>query len=1071
MAVKKLDQKAETQKSPILVDPNVDTHNWVHQIVPDVSAPKWAVKEIIYPDVNSWIEDNPHSEPGAEGGPMAISEPGETEVPGISTNPEVTPTTPNTPSNTPSNVPASNNSNNTQGLKNADLNFNQYWDDSSAKNQGQAWGMNEKYTWEGVKNSNVNYDPNARLNNLDPSYQFWMAWQYANSDSAGYLARRNDQIASALYNEWLTSREDVISYLASQNGWNNSTEADRVNTVESIWKRLWEYAAQNQGNNNTQGWDVDNSGVEKLKWDLANNGWVITGKDTPDKKTTINTNSDVMSVEDDIARSRANKLSFLVNMDSASIAASKVAWTSPYWDQTWRDLETYYPEKAAEVKQIEKQIRWQMAINDIANGWTGYVSWEVDSKNEQIEWNKKTMAEEYGSSTEEVAAILSDIDTTLSSNQDAKSAEWTMAAITADINKLETRLKNLKSEANQIFKWDTPDYLVRAYIANRTVEINDKLKELQYNYDAAYNRYQKELDEAWKEKEYNLKLRQIANQEDQAAWNKYYQQYQMSKGNVVKGDDWKYYQLSQWENGSWYYRAIEEVKQYEWTWMTGAWLKNNNPGNIKDWDFWNVIGHDDRWFAIFATPEDGFDALVEKVIFNQTNPKSLYYGDTILEYFSKYSPKEDWNDPEKRAANAAKALWVTVNTKIADLDPLEFAKFIAKTDSGYNYDTYWTYRKTKSSYGSDVETVDPSTIDVPDDIYNIEVGSGMDGNPIIRRVDPNSAEGQSLRDDYLDKYAKENWITLWVTNTRGSDLIADDWVNHAIEIISNDWETPLAYRQVLYNLVPTKLKDNVAELENIYSTARELYKMNVSAEDAALLWYWVNPFTDDKTGLLSDIYLLARTAWVELNENFFGNLWVASRSWDPAAMVWFLENSVLPKEHFEKENDYALIIWQLQELEWILNSDKWQEFISAVQAWNPGDASDVTWFWKGTLEDVINTFVKSNPKYQEIATRISSINANMLSKLAQWNLNEEIIKHMEKMLPNDKDYVDSLLVKTSVAKENLLKEINQTRNRFRLPKLNEYEIQDIDLRTEAYKEMAKLKRGNQNNKKVETDYS
>jgi hypothetical protein len=45
-------------------------------------------------------------------------------------------------------------------------------------------------------------------------------------------------IASALYNEGLTSKEDVASFLSSQNEWMNSTEADRLNTIESVWKRL-----------------------------------------------------------------------------------------------------------------------------------------------------------------------------------------------------------------------------------------------------------------------------------------------------------------------------------------------------------------------------------------------------------------------------------------------------------------------------------------------------------------------------------------------------------------------------------------------------------------------------------------------------------------------------------------------------------------------------------------------------------------------------------------------------------------------------------------------------------------
>jgi hypothetical protein len=75
--------------------------------------------------------------------------------------------------------------------------------------------------------------------------------QWANTDSAGYIARRNDMIASALFNDAvadgrLPTKDDVINYLSQQDGWMNSTEADRFNTIESIWKRLGGLANQTQ---------------------------------------------------------------------------------------------------------------------------------------------------------------------------------------------------------------------------------------------------------------------------------------------------------------------------------------------------------------------------------------------------------------------------------------------------------------------------------------------------------------------------------------------------------------------------------------------------------------------------------------------------------------------------------------------------------------------------------------------------------------------------------------------------------------------------------------------------------
>lgn len=98
-------------------------------------------------------------------------------------------------------------------------------------------------------------------------------------------------------------------------------------------------------------------------------------------------------------------------------------------------------------------------------------------------------------------------------------------------------------------------------------------------------------------------------------------------------------------------------------------------------NFGNVIGKDHRGFAQFATPEDGFDALVEKIKFNQNSPQSRYYGKTIAEYFKLYAPSSDGNNPINYANSVAKQLGVSVNTKISQLDPVQFARHIAKHDS------------------------------------------------------------------------------------------------------------------------------------------------------------------------------------------------------------------------------------------------------------------------------------------------------------------------------------------------------------------------------------------------------
>ena len=89
---------------------------------------------------------------------------------------------------------------------------------------------------------------------------------------------------------------------------------------------------------------------------------------------------------------------------------------------------------------------------------------------------------------------------------------------------------------------------------------------------------------------------------------------------------------------------------FSWDLSRNIWYRNNNPWNIKDTWFWNVLGTDDKWFAIFATPEDWFDALVMKLQ-NAINWNSKTYPatSTLYQFFEKYAPKKDNNDPKKYA--------------------------------------------------------------------------------------------------------------------------------------------------------------------------------------------------------------------------------------------------------------------------------------------------------------------------------------------------------------------------------------------------------------------------------------
>lgn len=405
-------------------------------------------------------------------------------------------------------------------FRNANINLDQYWDDSSPDNQSIAWGRNEKYTWEWVKTSNLAYDPNITTADLDPNYLYWMDAQYANSDNAWYIARRNDMIASALYNEAIAqwrnpTKEDVINFLASQKNWNNSTEADRFNTIESVWKRLGGIANENPINNPAQPWlnneqpTYSDEALNNMQQDLnKSTAWELYGKATADQNTAIKTLEDDNSVYRAMNDARIQSYKQLRWMDSQAIAAAVVSGVMAMDSQQMRDLMQYDPAKYEYVQQSIKQLRGQMNINSITSGewdWnTVATNWSSSLQNE-----KTAFATSNANWVTSTADILKSVNSTLNSNDIASTASEQMASIESDMATLQNRMKNLKKEASQVFKWDVPQYIVNAYVSNRTQEIQDQLSILENRYKAAQTRYQDERERTKRAAEFDLKKQEF----------------------------------------------------------------------------------------------------------------------------------------------------------------------------------------------------------------------------------------------------------------------------------------------------------------------------------------------------------------------------------------------------------------------------------------------------------------------------------------------------------------------------------------------------------------------------------
>ena len=395
---------------------------------------------------------------------------------------------------------------------NANENYQEYWDDSNPAWQGQKGWLNPKYEWEGVLNTYIDYNPNLRTWDLDPNYLFWENARQQNAKEKWYIARRNDMIASALYNEWKTSREDIANYLAGQKGWFDSTESDRLNTIDSIWKRLW----QQWGDKGT--YKADESNADSIIKDGEREGTIYgkTSADNTNPEKWINTLSDANSPYTIMEEARAANLKTLIWMPIEDIATALDEWLLPSDLQSIRDYQQYYPELWAEVKQYQKKIKTQNTVDAISNGW------EISTENNGQSVINNSIAEFSNKNAWAIKSsqeISQDVRDSLAKNQTASEASETMASIEEDMAILKNRLSNLRQEANSKFKWDVPDYLVRAYVANKTQEIQNQMSILENRYNMAMNRYKTEVANTQWEKEYALKVQELQLKQDSAALN------------------------------------------------------------------------------------------------------------------------------------------------------------------------------------------------------------------------------------------------------------------------------------------------------------------------------------------------------------------------------------------------------------------------------------------------------------------------------------------------------------------------------------------------------------------------
>jgi hypothetical protein len=103
-------------------------------------------------------------------------------------------------------------------------------------------------------------------------------------------------------------------------------------------------------------------------------------------------------------------------------------------------------------------------------------------------------------------------------------------------------------------------------------------------------------------------------------------------------------------------------------------FQNNNPGNLMYAGQQGAV-KGAGGFAKFATPQDGYNALISQVKLDQSR------GMTLGQYISKYAPPTS-NNTAQNIQQAATALGVNANISLASIDPNQIAQFQAMKESG-----------------------------------------------------------------------------------------------------------------------------------------------------------------------------------------------------------------------------------------------------------------------------------------------------------------------------------------------------------------------------------------------------
>lgn len=115
-------------------------------------------------------------------------------------------------------------------------------------------------------------------------------------------------------------------------------------------------------------------------------------------------------------------------------------------------------------------------------------------------------------------------------------------------------------------------------------------------------------------------------------------------------------------------KFAEAIKEHEGFFEGSRSFRNNNPGNLKFVGQEGATREETGTFAVFKTYQDGWNALIKQITRAVTGKSQIYQPEmTILEFFQKYAPSEDNNNPTNYATIVANKCGMSINDPIKKL--------------------------------------------------------------------------------------------------------------------------------------------------------------------------------------------------------------------------------------------------------------------------------------------------------------------------------------------------------------------------------------------------------------------